>query len=315
MPDRFGSELEEEVAAWIDEDLISKEQGDAILDRYATTDDEGDQGADWTTALLYGTAAVLVGAAALALIYVGFDLDQKKFPLLALGLALAGAGIGLALRDPDRDLLADVLMGASLAPLALAPWEADETGGAFLFALVGLGVPLAYLVWRRERPFLPTLSVLAISVASAGTAWNIFEPHATDAQVAFFWMGLQAALVIGLVAVDRRLREEDATTPVALATMVLAGSLIAFFAATLNIEDSVIIELALGGTMTGVLFAAVPLRHRGLVIGASVALGVDAIVFAFDVGGVFFGTILLIGLAILLIVQAEAVKRWVETET
>lgn len=311
MSGSFRDQLERHVPTWVEEGLIDEEQGRAILDRHPVgAESAGDEWAgDWTSTLLYGTAAVLLGAAAIALVFVGLDPDPKQPYLAVVGGVLAAAGLGVALAMPEQELLADALLAAALAPFAVAAFGPDaEAGASLLYGTIGMAVPAAYVLVRREGAFLPTLSVIGFTAAAAGTAFNVFDG---DSAQTLFWVLAQLVLVLGLLGIDRLLRSEDASTPVALAVLGFGGSLVPWLAEGVDVGSSETIELLLGGAMIAVLGAGIALRHRGLVVGAAVGLCVDAIVFAFDVGGVLLGSGLLVALAVVLISQAERVRTWV----
>lgn len=310
MDESFRDRLAREVPGWVDDGLVSDAQAQRILERYEGEDTGGAiASGDWVSSLLYGTAAVLLGAAAIALVFVGIDPDPKAPPLFAIGGVMALAGLALHLVKPERDLLVDALLAAALAPLAVGTFDPDvSTGGAVGFGVVAAATPVAYLLWRRGQPFLPTLSVIGFTAAAGGTT---FEVVANDADAALVWMLIQAAFLAVLVGIDRVLRGEDAPTPIALGTLAMAGSVVPFLFETVDLSSSETGELILGGVLLAVLGAGVGLRHRGLVLGAAVGVGIDAIVFAFDVGGVALGTGLLVGLAALLIWQAESLRGWI----
>ncbi len=311
MDEPFRDRLAREVPDWVDEGVITSSQAQRLLDRYDRTPSRrSTSSADWTSSLLYGTAAVLLGAAAIAFVFVGLDPGFKPPYLLGTGLSLAAAALAVALWVPERDLLADALLAAGMAPMAISPIEGSLTSGeALTYGLPAIALPAVYLVWRREQPFLPTLAVVAFTVATGATVMELFSDAATGTNV---WMAVQALLLAGLVGTDRWLRDRDAGAPVTLAVLALAASLIPFLFESVNISDSETLELVLGGILLAILTAGVLLRHRGVVLGAAIGVGIDAIVFAFDVGGVPLGTGLLVGLAALLIWQAEALKGWIE---
>lgn len=306
MTDSFRERLEEEVPAWVDEGIVEASQARQILERYEGSG-PSQAGVDATSAVLYGTAAVLLGAAAIALVFVGLDPDSATPLLFGVGAALTVGGLGLHLLAPGRDLLADVLFAAALAPLAAGPLaEILSTGEALAYGLPAILLPAAYLVLRREQPFLPTLSVVGFATAMHGVAFDVV---AEDAASATYWMVGQALLVAGLVAVDRLLRSRDADGPVGVAVAALGISLVVFLFETVDVGSSVTLELVLGAIMVAVLTVGALLRHRGLVVGAGVVLGVDAIVFAFDLDEVF-GIALLVVLGGLVVWQAETLRGW-----
>lgn len=305
MGDRFSDRLAEEVPGWIQEGIVTDEQAQRLLDRYHAdashpVDDEEE---GWASHLLYGTAGALLGAAALAFILVGLDPAEARWPLLLSGGALLGVGVALDLVLPVRRLLAQASMAASLIPMAASVMDQGFELGMWATMAVAAGL----IVWQHRSRFVPAFSVVAYAVASgAGT----FELVSDGAQAAWLWFAMIAALGVGTVLVDRLLRDEDGVTPVALAVGALAISLLPVFLQGVDIQDSENVELALGGVMALVMTAGLGLKHRGVVVGAAVVLTIDAVVFAFDVGGAFLGTGVLLALAAVMVWQAEMLKGY-----
>lgn len=312
MGEDFGDRLDREIARWVEDELISPTQARRIHERYASGEGaRSSAGSDWARTLLYATSAVLFGAAAIALVFVGIDPATVQPYLAVVGAAFLAAGVGLHVVRPQRDLLVDAMLAAALAPLAVATLDPSvSTGQTWAYGLPTIALAVAYLSWRRGQPFLPTLAVVGFTAAAAGTAFNGTEAVADGA---FVWLSAQGALLAGLAAVDRALADAEGTTPVALATLGLAGCLIPFLWESIGVDSAETLELLLGGVMLLVLVIGVVIEHRGLLIGAAVAVGIDAIAFAFTVGGVWLGIGVLVGLAVVMIWQAEHLKSWVQT--
>lgn len=306
MTDSFRDRLEEEVPAWVEDGIVDASQAERILDRHGD-EAPGAGGVDATSAVLYATAAILLGAAAIAFVFVGLDPDEPAPLLLGVGTAMALGGLALHLLAPERDLLVDVLFGAALAPLAAGPLaEILSTQEALTYGLPAIVLPAVYLVVRREQPFLPMLSVLGFTAGMQGLA---FDVTTDDPASATLWLAGQAVLVVGLVAVDRLLRDRDADGSVGVATAAIGLSLAVFLFETVDLESSVTLELVLGAVMLAVLTVGALLRHRGVVLGAGVVVGLDAIVFAFDLDEVF-GIGLLVALGAIVVWQAETLRGW-----
>lgn len=308
MGSDFARRLREEVPEWVAEGIIEETQAQRILDRYQHAPagaDEAETNAAFRV-FLYATAAILIGAAALAFVFVGLDPAQPGNGLLALGLLSASLGVGLHVFHGERDLLVDALLGASMVPLAAAAVEAELT----LAPVFALGLPVAYLAWRWEKPFLPTLSVIGFSVAAAATvfAHETWAPASEEAS-AQAWLIVQGVFLAALVGYDR-LRGADWTAPAALGVLAIALAFLVYLMEITSLASTGI-ELALGGMLAGLLLVSLALRHQGMAVGASVGLGVDAIVFAFDVDELF-GTVVLLALGGLAIWQAEALRDLLE---
>jgi uncharacterized membrane protein len=301
VPSSFRDRLQDEVPTWVDEGLVTRDQAEAILERYgaAPSDDKGG-----VRALLYGTAAVLVGAAALALVFVGLDPAEPAPVLTGVGLALAVAGGGLHLAGRGLGRIADAVLGASLVPLAAAPLE----GELALASAAVLAVPVAYLALRRSNRFVPALAVVAFTVAAGATAYDLEGwVVTTDEAAAAIWVAVQTALLAAVVAADQ-VRGEVSPAPGALAVGGAAVSTVLYLEDGVGLS-SIGIELTLGTALLAVMGAAILLQHRGAAVGAAVGLCVDAIVFAFDVDEIF-GTVLLLVLGGTVIWRAETLRGW-----
>lgn len=305
MRDReFAETLHQEVETWVDDDIVTREQADALRARYApllTQEPRGDEDG-WATGVLHGAAAVLLGAAAIAFVLVGLDPPRATWHLAVAGLALSGTGLVLLLTHPQRERLADAVLASGMAPLAAATFPDPLP---IVVALAALGLPAALLTVRRTHAFVPALSVVAYSVAAGGASFNLLDGNASFTT----WLALQSLLAAGTVALDRLLDERDHVAPAAIATAALAISFIPYANEALNLASSEQVEVALGALMLGVGAIAYGIRHRGLLLGAAIALSVDAIVFAFDFGRVWGGTLTLLALAALLLWQGERVRE------
>jgi hypothetical protein len=309
----FRDRLLDEVPEWVEEGIVDEQQAQRILDRYpaeATSDTpthasstarDDEHG---MRTFLYATAGVLIGAAAVAFVLVGLDRSPgaAERELLGSGLGLASLGLALHVFDARRDLFVDALLAASLVPLSTALGE----GELAIVPVFAVGLPIAYLAWRWAHPFLPTLSVLGVSVAAALAIF--LHADGLEAETTA-WLLAQAALLVGLVGYDRW-RSAGWTAPVALGVYGLSLAFVVYLVEEASL-GSTGVELWVGGLLAAVLVAGLALRHDGLAIGASVGLGIDAIVFAFDVDELF-GTFVLLLMAGLAIWQAEALKDWLD---
>jgi uncharacterized membrane protein YidH (DUF202 family) len=311
MGSGLADRLKDEVPDWVAEGIIDEGQAQRILERYET----GSIGEEASRArtLLYATAAVLLGAAGIALVFVGLDPDPVQPWLAATAVGFVAAGVGLHALRPERDLLVDALLAAALAPLAVATFEPTVANATTVaYGVPTLALAVAYLGWRREQPFLPTLAVVGFTAASGGTMFNAVDAEAT---AALAWLVTQLGLLGLVLGLDRFTLDGEETTPVALATVAVAGSLIPFLVETVGAEQAETVQLVIGAVMVVALGAGLWLEHRGLLAGAAVALGIDAIAFSFTVGGVWLGTGVLVALAAALIWQAERLQGWMPAET
>ena len=253
------------------------------------------------TAFLHGMAAVATGAA--ALVFVAVALARQDDPIAFL---LAGAvffGLGIVLRETERYAhLSDACLVAGLVALAGAAFARPVP----LYPLIVMLAATFLLAWRHERPFARMLATLAYVVAASTWAVALSDG---DASGSVFWLAAQLVLLGGLVGIDRLARRDDAVAPVGVAAFVLALPLAAVYGSVVALGSSVAVEIATALTMGAVVGAGVLLRHRGVIIGATVALVVVCVVLAFDAGGPYTGGFLLLLLAGFLAWQAELLRR------
>ncbi len=294
----FLRDLPGESEAWVAEGVVTEEQAQHIRGLYPAPGAPEDA---LSTQILYATAGVLLGAAGIAFVTVGFE-SESAFPLLGTALALLVAALVVWRLLPQRRLLSDALLVAGMVPLAFMPFPDDARPVAAL-AVIGTA---AILAWRRDRGFVHVLGVLAFTVASGGVA----NAHFVSQVAAWVWLGLQATLLAALVGWDVVRRDEAFPLGATFATPAAAISIVFFLNENFRPLTGEGVEIALGAIMLALIVAGLLLKHRGLMLGASIVLGVDAIVFAFDFGGVFLGTGVLVALAAFLIFQAEALKRF-----
>lgn len=310
MGDDFADRLAREVPEWVEEGIVSEEQADRLLDRYEA--DAGSRSLAETLdaggfePALYATAAVLLGAAAIAFVVVGLDPADAGAPLAGAGLVLAGLGAALHVVEPEADRVADVLLAASLAPLAAA--ALPFTDPAWAPRLAALAAPVGLLAWRHERAWVGQLAAVAFPVAAGGTAFSQYE-YQDPSTASWFFAGVQSLFLAGLVARDRLVLDRDHAPTVALGVAGFAVAAGFFLEIVVDVGSSEQLEVALGGVMLVLILAGLAIAHRGLVAGAGAVLAGDAIVFAFDFGGTFGGTLLLLGLAVLLVWQAETIRQ------
>jgi hypothetical protein len=297
-----------EAEGWVADGLVTAEQVDALLARYADASSPGGEARSVSviTSALYATAGILIGASSVALVYVEHEWRHSTGSLLGAAVLLAVTAAVLRSSRPRAWLLADAGFVGALVPLSFAPLVQDQQLAASVAALV---LPVALVVWRRGSPFVVPLGVIAASIGG-GCAANAWFPHAARSAYAA-WAVLQLALVVGVVVLDRSLKKRESTTAGALAVVAAAISLLVYLLDA-NILDggSRAVETELGLAMLAMTIAGGVVRHRGVVIGAGAVLGMDAIAFAFDVGGILTGTIALAATAGLLVWQAEFLRRY-----
>jgi len=188
-------------------------------------------------------------------------------------------------------MLADASLVA--APAAIVFNEtATVLAPTVLVAIVAAGA-------LRKGTFVPPIAVIAFTVVAA--TMRIYErPFRLEPET--LWIGLQGLMLAALVVASRL---DDAWVPPTALAVAGAGS-----SASLWLLEAVELcghatELTIGAVFAALLGLATWQGLRGLALGSAVVLAVDAIVFAFDIGGVLVGVGTLVGLALVAIWQAE----------
>ena len=349
-----------EMGDWVRDGLLTEEQATRILARYpapgastspgpATPRQPQGQGPPQGHAqgavgsVLYGVAAILLGASALTFVLVlspRADPDPFYFFVLGLGLGALGLGIrGWSRRKSRRwpDAIWQTVLTGALLPLSAAGLAAADDPTALPFTGVGLAAALALLWGLRRVPFTSPIAVAcAAIVAAAGvSSWRgRGEPRA--------WVtaGVHLLLVIATIRIlsggkayggkeqpggphgrktqgekspGGKMDEGDADSQpggahpvsVALAVGAFAISLWAAVRQVVGLGDAQWALLVVGGVMAGGVALGIRLTQQGLVLGGGVALAFCGIAFAFTVGGVLLGTGVLTATALLLIWKAS----------
>lgn len=252
---------------------------------------------------------LLLGAALVALvIFLDVDDDVAPWLLFAMGAAVASVGLALHAFMPERDGLGEALLSAGLVPIVVAATFTFDQGGTsgMLVASLAAAVAVAVHVLRKGR---------GPSIVVAGAGFTLASFAVADVQLffgepeplrRFLWLaGLLAYL--GLLLVWRR--ETWSTVGLALFVAPLTVGFLLILD-VFDVQGAAAIELLLGGWLAIFVGIGVWLRNRGLVTGAAAGLTIDAVAFAFELGGPGTAVVVLLALGGLLVWQAEIVRAW-----
>lgn len=250
---------------------------------------------------------LLLGAGLVALV-VFLDLAERVEPwaFLAVGAPLVALGVAGALRRAAPGLVEAALAGG-LVPMLVAVGASFDEGVSLavpaLVALAGIGI---VVLRRGEGPSVLVASVAFVwGSARATLLRDDFLMEAPDMTMRSLW--LLALLGYGALLVVWR---EKLWTAISLGLLV-APLTLAFGLLLEPLElESVAMELAIGAFLGALLGVGIWLRSRGLVAGAAAGLTVDAVTFAFDVGGAGTAVVVLLALGGLLVWQAEFVRGY-----
>ena len=283
--------------------------------------------------VLHSLGGSLLAAAAIAAVlllfpqptYNGvFDQDAwlrrevlQAWTLGALGIVGAGIGFGLFYRTRNRDL-ADAFLVAALTCLASMGMP-SQSAGRFL-APVGLVATVAIPLLRRGA-VVAALSGFGFALAAFRTydVWfgAPFTFNLGDRRLgASLWLAL-AALHLAAVAWGRiGLGAKWLTLALGVEAVAVVPAIVAFAGDVLDPGRSAFhqyggTEILIALAESGLLAFAILRREAPLLVAAAFVISVDAVVFAFDVGGQKFGVVsLLVVSAAVLGLGTVLRKRW-----
>jgi hypothetical protein len=250
---------------------------------------------------------LLLGAAALALMQLlGLQGTSGALILLALGGGACIAGVVLDRAGGKTAGLAEALVAMGLVAASVAPFLDMRGDGAqsTILGTASAAIALAVLLGWREPAPATALATVAFAVAS-GAATQNGNLGTSQAQHLAWWLAL-----LGWGALLLRWRGQ-AWASVSLGLLV--APLAVAFGLFVNAQpspSSVGFELIMGLFLAILVGIGVATGDRGLTTGASGGLVIDAVVFAFDVGGAATAFVLLLALGGLLIWQAELLRGY-----
>ncbi len=292
-----------EARRWNQAGLVDDDALAAIEASYRVDASRPDGSRSAGATAVYGLAGILLGAAALAFVML-IDVSETAGSLIWLGIGLAAAAVAAALVAAKQNDLADALFLAALIPLTAM--SAPQTSVGDALSIVSVLAPLALLAARLGRVLPPIAATIAFIVA---TGFAVDKLSLTGPAGELLWAGLATGWLVLLSLINVVKRDTLPSVALALAVVGLTPSYIMYLFEGFDPSFRGGTELMLGIPMLGILIAGLGLRERGIVLGAAIVLAADAIVFAFDVGGLGLGLSVLIGTAIALLVLAATVLR------
>lgn len=305
---------------WNREKLLPSSSLKVLEGRYSP-DANREGGESFGSAVLYGLAGVLLGAAVFALLLLLIDNgiindSQRVAPWLFIGwgiaCAIAAFAIDSGLRKPN---LADAFHVAALVAITASafPRVLDLPLG-----LVGMTFAAYVLVYRRSRFMVPVLAVIAFNVALFPLLLFFLPDHGGSDEIGFtLWFIYALAQVATLVTVTRLRSWPWPTVSLASATLLVAGTFLGFYFEVLDdaIADfSGQVEIYLALLMAVILAVGFLVQQKGIVLASAFVIAIDAIVFAFAVGEIIGGLVAMLAVAALLIWQAGALRKYLKDE-
>lgn len=303
---------------WAGENLLSPGSLATLEARYANDARDDPDRESFGSGVLYGLGGVLLGSAVFALLVLlednGFianqDMNQvAPWLFLLWGALCAGAAFALDLLAHKPRLGDSLHVAALLAMTASGFPRADDLPLGFLAVLYAAAI----LWYRRSRFLVPFLAIVAVNVAIASILFGRLARTVNEDTATLVWFLYAVAQLPILVMASRATKWPWPTFSLAAGTLLVAGSFLAFF---FNVGEEVLpdfdgdAEVYLALLMGGALAAGLVLREKGMVLAAALAIAIDAIVFAFDVGEVIGGLLAILAVAGLLIWQAGSLRRY-----
>jgi hypothetical protein len=295
--------------------LEARYRGDAT--RAADPDAES-----FGSGVLYALGGILLGCAVFAFYVLLQDNGafspeegERVAPWLFLAwgvLCSAGAfAIDLAVRRPR---LGDAFHLASLVAVTASGFpDADGTYLGFVAMAFAAGV----LWYRRERFLVSFLALSALNVALVSVLFGRVARVADEEAALTIWFWYAIAQLPLLAVASRKTTWPWPTMSLAAATLLVAGTFLGYY---FDVLEEVLpdfpgdAEVYVAVLMGAALAIGLALREKGMVLAAALAIAIDAIVFAFDVGDLVGGLLALLAVAGLLIWQAGALRRYLRED-
>ena len=266
--------------------------------------------------VLYALGGVLLGSAIFALLMLltengvispGRSEDVAPWLFLVWGASCFAGAFALD-RVARKPRLGDALHVAALVAVTAAGVpNADDLPLGFL----AVAFALAVAWYRRVRFLVPFLAIVALNVSVAVILFSRFGQFGVE-QVAFtLWFLYSLLQLVGLAVAAKRTSWPWPTFTLAAATGLVAGTFVGFWSDNVDwrpVDGTIEIVLAL--LMGAILAGGLWLREKGIVLAAALAIAIDSIVFAFDVGELVGGLVAILAVAGLLIWQAGSLRRY-----
>lgn len=259
--------------------------------------------------VLHALGGALLAAAAIAAVLVLFPDDHTRYERTQMlqawtlgAMGAGGAGIGLALLYTSRNRdLADAFLVAGLACLAMAGMPSDDAGR--VLAPLAMAAAVALPIVRRGS----MLAALA-GLAFAAAAFRTFDLHfqedtgygASDLGLTL-WLLVAALHAAAIAAGVWMLRQRWLSLALAAEAIAIVLPVVLFIDDVLEpsgrspfFDDYGGTEILLALVESVFVAAAILRREAPLLVAAAFVISIDAVVFAFDVGGQEAGVVSLL---------------------
>ena len=272
--------------------------------------------------VLYALGGILLGCAVFAFYVLlqdngafSYEDGQRIAPWLFLAWGvLCSAGAFSIDVLAHRPRLGDAFHIAALVAMTASGFpDAERTYFGFVAVAFAAGV----LWYRRERFLVPFLALTALNVALVSILFGRVARIADEEAAFTIWFGYAMAQLPLLAVSSRKTAWPWPTMSLAAATLLVAGTFLGFY---FDVLEEVLpgfpgdAEVYVALLMGAALAIGLMLREKGIVLAAALAIAIDAIVFAFDVGDLVGGLLALLAVAGLLIWQAGALRRYLRED-
>lgn len=318
MPTRREAILEE-LDRWRDAGLIPSELHGTLVARTASDArlDEGlgspsaAEGAPAPTGLAgRGRSAVealqlvgglFLGAGLIALAsFLDLATPLGAHLLLVAGGALVAMGIALTRLTPRREGLEEAALAAGIVAMAATFPFTDSWVHGLATALVMIVLHVA----RKGEGASTLLGAIAYGVSVISFIANLGGENARVGSLTLLGLLLPMA---ALLAWHRS--KEMSHAVLALYLHAIAAAVV-FVATAHDVRSDTAVQLILGAYYGGAMMLGAFFGLRSVVGSAAAGLAIDAVVFAFDVGGPGTAVVLLLAFGGLLVWQAEFLRRY-----
>lgn len=280
------------------------------------------QAESFGSGVLYALAGVLLGCAVFALFVLLEDNGafrpqdgEEVAPWLFFGWAvLCSAGAFSLDKVARKPRLGDAFHIAALVAMTASGFPNAEDS---FFGFVAMAFAAGTLWYRRERFLVSFLALAAINVALVSILFGRVSRGVDDDAALTIWFWYALAQLPLLVVASKKTAWPWPTFSLAAATLLLAGTFLGYY---FEVLQEVLprfdgdAEVYLAFLMGGVLALGLALREKGMVLAAALAVAIDAIVFAFDVGELVGGLVALLAVAGLLLWQAGTLRRYLRED-
>jgi len=250
---------------------------------------------------------LLVGAGLVALVIfldVGEDVGQWLFLGIGVTVILGAVLLHFSAGESRRSLI-DAAFAVGFVPLGVGATQEIFQADSPLPALLAFATALGVHVLLQGRGPATFLATACASLASLGAVLQFFDD--IDATAAMIWL----LLLLGYLALALIWRRESWSAASAGALVIpISIAFIMFLVDALGDPDSVAVEISLGLLLGALLGVGIWLGVRALVASAAGALTIDAVVFAFDIGGPGTAVVVLLALGGLLVWQGRGIRDY-----